>query len=358
MQMIDFWWESPDGSRVFAYRPMIVDGESLPPREAINQRLIASQRRYGVKDDLNLIGVGNHGGGAIRADVERMRALMAQRSTDPKPATIKFSTPARFVEAVLREPHDFPVVRTELPPTIRGSYTSVGEIKKGNRQSENLLLTAEKFSVIAARLGVRPYPQAFLFEAWKKVMLNQFHDTISGTEVQPAVEDALQRCREVQGSVGPELEAALSAIAARIQTEGRGVPVVVLKKAEDSDDLLLRCYESTGSSCSARVTLGQLLKIDAVHTTDLLEQSQAECPSQSTGFQGRLGHGLSKHSNSSGIPNEPNIADSDASRHHSTHLCRRQACIPGVVRSRPTGYRRLLHRHRGKCQPCRPPGSS
>lgn len=222
-----FWWESPDGSRVFAYKPMLHDGESLPPQEAINMRLISTQRRYGVKDDLALIGVGNHGGGAIRADVERMRALMAQRKTDPKPATIKFSKPAHLVEAVLREPHDFPVIRTELLPTLRGSYTSVGEIKKGNRQCENLLLTAEKFSAIAARLGARPYPQALLFEAWKKVMLNQFHDTISGTEVPPAVEDALQRYREVQGTVGAELEAALSAIAARIHTKGRGVPVIV-----------------------------------------------------------------------------------------------------------------------------------
>lgn len=222
-----FWWESPDGSRVFAYKPMTVDGESLPPQEAVNQRLRITAGRYGVKDDLTLIGVGNHGGGAIRADVERMRTLMAQRQTNAEPPRIKFSTPARFVDAVLRESHSFPVIRTELRATIRGAYTSVGEIKQGNRQSENLLLTAEKFCSIAARLGVRSYPQGLLFEAWKKVMLNQFHDTISGTEIQPAVDDALQRYREVQDTVGVELQAALKAMAARIHTKGPGVPLIV-----------------------------------------------------------------------------------------------------------------------------------
>ncbi len=244
-----FWWEAPDGSRVFAYKPMIHDGENLPPQEAVNQRLLAMNQRYGVKDDLTLIGVGNHGGGAIAADVERMRRLMAQKETDDKPATLRFSTPAQFVEAVLRERHDFPVIRTELAPTIRGAYTSVGEIKKGNRQSENLLLTAEKFSAIAAWLRVRPYPRALFFDAWKKVMLNQFHDTISGTDVPPAIDDALQYYRDVQTTVSAELKATLGAMVARIHTKGRGVPVVVFNplawERTEVAECELECDDST-----------------------------------------------------------------------------------------------------------------
>lgn len=226
-----FWWEAPDGSRVFAYTPFIDPGERLPDQAVTHQRLAATHQRYGVTDNMVLVGVGNHGGGAIREDVARMKQLMAQRETAQgdknKPAKVEFSTPARFVESVLREPHNFPVIRTELEPTLRGAYTTVGEIKRGNRYSENLLLTTEKFSAIASWMGVRPYPQALLFDAWKKTMLNQFHDTISGTDVPPSIDDALRRYAEVQGTAAAELESALRAIAARINTKGPGIPLTV-----------------------------------------------------------------------------------------------------------------------------------
>lgn len=222
-----FWWEGPDGSRVFAYKPFESGGESLGTQEALNQRLSEVQKRYGVKDDITLIGVGNHGGGAIRADVERMKAVMAQWSTDGLMPKMQFSTPERFISSVLAQPHDFPIIRDELSPTIRGAYTSVGEIKRGNRYAENLLLTLEKFSSIADRMGVRAYPSAFLHAAWEKVMLNQFHDTISGTDIPTSIDDALRRYAEIEQGGRDALQTCLGAICGRINTAGKGAPVVV-----------------------------------------------------------------------------------------------------------------------------------
>ena len=226
-----FWWEAPDGSRVFAFKPACADGESLPPQETLDKRMADMQRRYGVHDDIALIGVGNHGGGALRADVERMRNTMARRAAAKEgvtpPARLMFSTPAKFVEAVLSEPRTFPVVNTELEPTLRGAYTSAGEIKTGNRRSENLLLTLEKFAAIAHRLGVRDYPKDALLNAWKMVMLNQFHDTISGTDVLPSIEDALKRYAEVEAMATAELRATMGAIAETVNTAGQGAPVAV-----------------------------------------------------------------------------------------------------------------------------------
>jgi alpha-mannosidase len=150
-----------------------------------------------------------------------------------------FSTPEKFLQAVLAEPHNFPVVRTEPEPTLRGAYTTVGEIKKGNRYSENLLLTLEKFASVADRLGARPYPKGALLTAWKAVMLNQFHDTISGTDVPPATEDALRQYGEVAAMAGAELRATLSAITERINTGGSGTPIVVFNPvAWDRTDLV------------------------------------------------------------------------------------------------------------------------
>jgi len=226
-----FWWEGPDGSRVFAYKPFEEGGETLASREEIEARLLDVHNRYGVKDDITLVGVGNHGGGAIRADVERMRKAMAQRKNgaagSETPPVMKFSTPERFVEAVLDSAPSLPVINTELPATIRGAYTTQAEIKKGNRLCENLLLTVEKFASIADRLGIRTYPQDAFYEAWKLVMLNQFHDTISGTDIIPSIEDALKRYLDIEDWGRKELSAILAALSARINTQGPGTPLVV-----------------------------------------------------------------------------------------------------------------------------------
>jgi len=226
-----FWWQGPDGSRIFAYKPFKYKGESLPSQQELNNRLHNMNKKYGVNDDITLIGVGNHGGGSISADVERMKKIMEARQTETntknQPARLIFSTPQDFVNAVLEKKHAFPVINDELTPTIRGAYTTVGDIKKGNRQSENLLMTLEKFSAISSFLGEYTYPREKIFSCWKKVMLNQFHDTISGTDIIPSIEDALKRYKTVQETCQSELDNALQGICAQINTLGRGIHIVV-----------------------------------------------------------------------------------------------------------------------------------
>ncbi|MBX7256615.1 MAG: hypothetical protein K1Y02_09660 [Candidatus Hydrogenedentes bacterium] len=269
-----FWWEGPDGSRVFAYKPIDVGGDSLPPQQEIEAKLSHIKGKYGAKDAITLIGEGNHGGGAIRADIERMHAVMARRETSRDearmPPQMTFSTPAQFVESVLRELPSLPVVRNELVPTIRGAYTSVGEIKKGNRRSEATLMTLEKFAAIASRLGVREYPQAAIYDAWKKVMLNQFHDTISGTDILPSVEDALGRYRDIEKMAQSELDASLKAIGARIDTRGKGTPLVVFNplawERTDPVEFAYEC-EDAPEALEARDTEGNRHPVQIVRET-------------------------------------------------------------------------------------------
>jgi alpha-mannosidase len=222
-----FWWEAPDGSQVFAYKPLRIGGENLPDEKNINEYLADLNQRYGVTDGFTLIGVGNHGGGAIRADVERMRQVIRENHVGQNKAVLQFSTPQRFIDAVLEKPHQFPVIRDELVPTIRGIYTTQCEIKKGNRDSENLLLTLEKFAAIADVLSEYSYPGQWLANSWEKVLLNQFHDTISGTDVNPSIDDALRRYRQIVVEGKTELQRTLHAIAAKVDTRSDGIPIVV-----------------------------------------------------------------------------------------------------------------------------------
>jgi len=216
-----FWWQSPDGSQIFAYKPASFSG--LPKRERLESELRTVSERYGVKDHIALIGVGDHGGGAPEGDIETMRKIMAEL-----PAKAKFSTVTKFLDSLLSHKKDFPVVNYELSGVDRGAYTTTGEIKKYNRQSENLLTTLEKFSSIAARVDLAfQYPQADLNTSWEKVMLNQTHDTISGTDILPATDDAIRLYQEVLDMGRKNLKNALKTIAWKINTNGRGVPIIV-----------------------------------------------------------------------------------------------------------------------------------
>lgn len=222
-----FWWESADGSRVFAYQPLAAGGENLSSPGSIDEYLLRINKSYGVKDGITLIGVGNHGGGAIAADVERMRQVMNERDSGKKQGKIIFSKPQEFVSAVLDNPNDFPVLKYEIEPTIRGAYTTVGEIKRGNRYSENLLMTLEKFSSISSVLGVNVYPGKSIYDSWKKLMINQFHDPISGTDILPSIDDVLLRFEQIINSSTELLSGQLRSITENIDTRGEGKAILV-----------------------------------------------------------------------------------------------------------------------------------
>jgi alpha-mannosidase len=65
--------------------------------------------------------------------------------------------------------------------------------------------------------------------------------------------------------------------------------ITALKKAEDSDDLILRFYETKGAECPAKIRLSPLMGIDAVHKTDLLENEIEDIPLNKNEFEVKVG---------------------------------------------------------------------
>jgi len=89
----------------------------------------------------------------------------------------------------------------------RGTYTSHGSIKKGNRHSEILLRDVEHVATLASLFKLHSsrngkaeyvYPKAKIDEAWEKVLLNQFHDVLPGSAIGMVYEDAEKLYAEVQ----------------------------------------------------------------------------------------------------------------------------------------------------------------
>ena len=218
-----FWWESTDGSRVLAYR---IPHEYCAPKDDIGEHvekaiasLPASPDDYAV-----FYGVGNHGGGPTIANLECIGRLN-ERGDLPR---LELSSLRRFFDHVDAN-GDIPTFRGELQHHSRGCYTTHSGIKRWNRRAENILVRAEKWCAIADSLGTQRYPLDELTQAWKLVLFNQFHDTLAGTAIEPAYEDARDQFGHATSLGANAFNAAVQSIARRIKIaqEVETRPVVV-----------------------------------------------------------------------------------------------------------------------------------
>jgi len=135
-----------------------------------------------------LWGIGNHGGGPSRIDLENIAKMQEAAGSDKK---ILHSTPERFVAELLSRPDGTSLPRWEhdLNPWAPGCYTSQVRIKQKHRSLENLLCSVERMSTHADLLGICAYPAEELLDAGKDLMTAQFHDILPGSSIR-AVEEA------------------------------------------------------------------------------------------------------------------------------------------------------------------------
>jgi alpha-mannosidase len=218
-----FWWEADDGSRVLAYRipfEYCTWGKDLEK----HVRRCAGELRDPVDELMCFYGVGNHGGGPTKENIESIGRL----NEDPTLPALHFSTPTRFFAAVQERDWTLPVVHDDLQHHASGCYAAHSGVKAWNRKAENLLVAAEKWSAVAAVVAEQPYPRE-LEHAWKGVLFNQFHDILAGTSLEVAYDDARDLYGEAMAIGARSLNYAMQALTWRINIpEAEGVrPLVV-----------------------------------------------------------------------------------------------------------------------------------
>jgi alpha-mannosidase len=217
-----FWWQAPDGTRIFSIMTPSI-GESIDPIKMSN---FAKdwEAKTGLQKSFWLPGVGDHGGGPTRDMLEVARKW--QQS--PLFPQLKSSSMTEFCQQVEDTLKDVPVWDDELYLEFhRGCYTSHADQKRHNRRCEHLLTEAEMFSAIATLLTQAPYPKTELETAWKKVLFNQFHDILPGSSIPEVFVDANQEWELAQQIALNLREKALGAIAAQISLPEPPVPNAV-----------------------------------------------------------------------------------------------------------------------------------
>jgi alpha-mannosidase len=100
----------------------------------------------------------------------------------------------------------------------RGVMTTQAETKRRIRRSEETLLDAEKFSSLATLYG-RPYPQAEMEYAWKRLLFDHFHDIMPGSGIAVNYLEAKRNLDDVHRTGQDIIQSFLGEIAARVNTQ-------------------------------------------------------------------------------------------------------------------------------------------
>ncbi|MEN6345594.1 MAG: glycoside hydrolase family 38 C-terminal domain-containing protein [Armatimonadia bacterium] len=213
-----FWWEGPDGARLLAYNRGGYNGQF---RAEAGSAPLDVEKQIGVPAAMHVYGVGDHGGGPTRQDLEAARRLQQE----PLFPQVKFAQTSDYFNFARATAGDkLPVVKDELNFVFRGCYTTHADAKRWNRESENLLPAAEAACAIGRYWGA-DYPAADLTKAWQNTCFNQFHDIFDGSAIHGSYDYSRQLYEEATGTAERARSQALDRLWSQVDTSGEGQAV-------------------------------------------------------------------------------------------------------------------------------------
>ena len=209
-----FTWQGADGTTIDSFLPTSYTYRTDPTEicETWNKRV----EKRGLKAFLLPYGYGDGGGGPTRDHIEYLKR---EADLEGMPR-MKMEGPVQFFEDMEEQGGPNHTYVGELYFSAhRGVFTSQAAIKKGNRKGELALREAEMWGALALCRGAA-YPLERMDAAWKKLLLNQFHDILPGSGIARIYEDARRDHRRVIGEAEAVRDEALKAL-----TAGEGITV-------------------------------------------------------------------------------------------------------------------------------------
>jgi alpha-mannosidase len=216
-------------------------------------RVEGNGKADGLFSDYHYYGTGDIGGAPDEESVKRLESIVTKGIVDMPPENATSRNSQKHADGTQVEVGDGPVHvisatadqmfrditpaetarlprytgELELTNHSAGSLTSQAYQKRWIRQEELLADAAEKSSIAAAWLGATVYPQQRLNDAWTLAMAAHFHDLAAGTATPKSYEFAWNDDTIAMNQFADVLKSATEAVAAGLDTEAKGVPVVV-----------------------------------------------------------------------------------------------------------------------------------
>lgn len=212
-----FWWQGPDGSRVLAFRIAATYGTPEADHTAHIEATLR-EKPAALDHTMCFFGVGNHGGGPTRAQIENVKSIAAERQD----VEIRFSSTDAYFTAIKPQASVLSIVADELQYHAIGCYSANSALKRAHRQAECELLVAERMAALAQLWVRRPVPQERLNELWWMLCFHQFHDILGGCTIKEAADEALMALGGITLGARKIANDAGRAIAAQVDTRGPG----------------------------------------------------------------------------------------------------------------------------------------
>ena len=205
-------WRSRSGAELLVWRDPnwyngVVDEYSF-------HRIPQLCDKNGISSFLFVYGVGDHGGGPTRRDLDRIIDI----SQWPIMPTIEFSTYSAFFHELEGQKDGLPQREGEMNFVFTGCYTSQSRIKMANRISEDRMYESEMLAAAANRLGGGPRYNKSFTTAWEQILFNQFHDIIPGSGVVDTREYAMGQFQRAMAAIGTNANCAMRTMAEAIDT--------------------------------------------------------------------------------------------------------------------------------------------
>jgi len=211
-------WKALSGREMLCYREPLWYNAAILPALATSA-IDKAEACGGLKTSMFLYGVGDHGGGPTRRDLERAEDMM----TWPIFPILKFGTIREYFHAAEAVRDLVPLVDHEINGIFQGCYTTQSRVKMGNRACERSLIAAEGMHALAdAKVGMPPLSAKYE-QAWRDTLLTHFHDIITGSCTPESREYAMGLYANVLATTQTQLEQAAQAIVRNIDTSA--IPV-------------------------------------------------------------------------------------------------------------------------------------
>lgn len=207
-------WRAKSGKQVLVYKEPVWYNAQITPDFILPYPELCHKNKTDFM--LKVYGVGDHGGGPTRRDIEALMDIAGW----PIAPTLEFSTYRAFFTALEKIRDRFPTVEGELNYVFTGCYSSQSRIKMANRTAETALYFAENVNAVTAAFCGGKNDNANFKKAWHRTLFNQFHDIITGSGVRETREYALGIFQETVGYAYAAKAAAYDRIAECIDTSG------------------------------------------------------------------------------------------------------------------------------------------
>ncbi|MFQ9150134.1 MAG: hypothetical protein ACLR5G_18550, partial [Eubacteriales bacterium] len=234
-------YKAPSGAEILMYREPYWYNSAITSH--VGPGLIDLSRRMGgLKTGLIVYGVGNHGGGVTRRDIERATEMKSWKIWPE----IKFGTFREFFSIAdkpeIRE--KLPVVDHELNFLFDGCYTTQSRIKRANRMTEAKLIEASSLSALGHDIFGARYNFKAYETGWRNTLFTHFHDILTGSCVQDSREYAMGLYQTAAAHAETEETLALRGLSEAVDSS----------MVELSDEEIKRGSQSEGAGAGFGVT--------------------------------------------------------------------------------------------------------